>query len=87
MKYTIGGILLIAAILLVWILRTGSREDAALMVIAIISVTFFASVPNLWNALYPAKPRSKDVANKVPEGATVVRLSPPADNNNPAGDR
>jgi len=52
-KYTIAGILVVVAALLIWIIRTGTLADALLMIVAIVSVTFFASMGNLWNSLYP----------------------------------
>ncbi|MBS0197860.1 MAG: hypothetical protein JSR77_13985 [Planctomycetes bacterium] len=70
MKYTIAAIATIAAGLLIWVLIAGSGTDAVIMVVAIISVTFFASLPNLWNSMYRkhAAPKPVDRSN-----ATVVR--------------
>lgn len=51
-KYTIAAILIVASILLVWMYRTGTVQDILIMIVAIVSVTFFASIDSLWNYLY-----------------------------------
>lgn len=69
MKYTIVGILLVATVLIMWSLATGNVQEAIMMTVAIISVTFFSSIDSLWNYLYgrkhgpagPAKPRGDNV--------------------------
>lgn len=72
-KYTIAGILLTAAGLLYWVSRTGTASDVAIMVIAIITVTFFASLGNLWNSMY----RRKQAARKADlSNAVVIRSAP-----------
>ena len=72
MKYTIAGILLVATALLIWVGKTGSGTDVAIMAVAIVSVTFFASLGNLWNIIY----RKKQAERKVDlSNATVIRMS------------
>jgi hypothetical protein len=70
-KYTIAAILLVSAGLLWWIAKTGSGTDVVFMVVAIVSVTFFASLGNLWNSMYRRKQeeRKADLSH-----ATVIRV-------------
>jgi hypothetical protein len=71
-KYTIIGILAISALLLVWIYRTGTTQDFLIMLVAIVSVTFFSSIDSLWNYLYPNSPRAQKARAKG--DAIVVKL-------------
>ncbi|MEI7657438.1 MAG: hypothetical protein WCK33_05165 [Phycisphaerae bacterium] len=69
MKYTIVGILIVALVLIMWSLATGNVQEAVMMTVAIVSVTFFSSIDSLWNYLYgrkngpagPAKPQGDNV--------------------------
>ncbi len=70
MKYTIAAILVVATALLIWVAREGTGTDVAIMVVAIISVTFFASMGNMWNSMYK-KHKIKRVVDR--SNATVVR--------------
>ena len=77
MKYTILGILLIAALLLIWSMRTGTAQDGIMMAVAIVSVVFFSSIDSLWNALYSRK--GKTIKPPVADGVHVitVKSTPP----------
>lgn len=78
MKYTIAAIGLIAAVLLVWMAKTGKGgQDMALMVVAIVSVVFFATVPNVWNALYKRRIAPPTPAKTGVDDPNVVRVADP----------
>jgi len=51
MKYTIAGILIVDAAILAWAWRNGSGNDLAMMVFALVCVTFFGSMPILLGVL------------------------------------
>ncbi|MBX3408537.1 MAG: hypothetical protein KF859_01455 [Phycisphaeraceae bacterium] len=73
MKYTITGILIIAAALLVWVWQAGNPSDAWMMLVAIVSVVFFGALGNLWNSLYPVNPKPK--RRGIPSDAVVIKSS------------
>ncbi len=70
MKYTILGILLVAGALMAWSLVTGNLQEAMMMAVAIVSVTFFSSIDSLWNYLYSRQNGPKRPAK--PEGDHVI---------------
>jgi lipoprotein signal peptidase len=73
MKYTITGILIMAAALLVWVWTAGSPDDTWMMLVAIVSVVFFGALGNLWNSLYGTKKPA--FTRTIPPNAVVVRTS------------
>lgn len=75
MKYTILGIMLVAALLIMWIIKTSdSTNDVWLMVVAIISVVFFASVPNIWTSMYNSKVKGNGKPDLNDPNVVQVRL-------------
>ena len=72
-KYLIAIVLVIAAGLIIWVVRTGTMQDGAIMAVAIVSVIFFASVGNLWNSMYSGKAKETKKAPISGENVVVVR--------------
>lgn len=70
MKYTIAAILAVAIALLVWVAQTGTGTDVAVMAVSIVTVTFFASLGNLWNSMYQKSKKERVVDLSK---ATVIR--------------
>jgi len=81
MKYTILGILFVAALLIMWIIRTSDNiNDIWLMVVAIVSVVFFASVPNIWTSMYNTKVKVNGKPDLSDPNVVQVRLPPTGSN-------
>jgi hypothetical protein len=80
MKYTIAAILIVAAILIIWMARTGTVQDVLFMVVAIVCVVFFASIDSLWTYLYrrqdAAAHRDGRAHAAGEQGRIVVSLKP-----------
>ncbi len=75
MKYTILGILIVASLLIMWIIKTSdSSNDVWLMVVAIISVVFFASMPSIWTAMYNNKVKGTNKPDLNDPNVVQVRL-------------